>query len=237
VSANFWINSDSRRGVFFGLGGDRTWGDEGYYDGRGGWFEVNLRPNDVLRVTLGPSYSTRDVEMQYLAERVFGGSEARYLFGTLEQKTASLTLRADYALTPNLTVQLYGEPFVSAGKYRDFKRINDPKASRYRDRFRDFEGSEISYDASDGTYLIDEDRDGEVDYEISDPDFNVKAFNSNLVVRWEFSPGSLVYLVWSQGRSGTASDGSFSFRRDIQDLFEIHPHDIFLLKVSRWLSI
>jgi len=90
---------------------------------------------------------------------------------------------------------------------------------------------------TDGGYEVDEDMDGVADYRFGNPDFNFREWNSNLVARWEFSPGSLIYLVWSQGRVDFTSDGRFSARNGIDDLFRQHPHDIFLIKVSRWFSL
>jgi hypothetical protein len=136
---------------------------------------------------------------------------------------------------PSLTVQYYGAPFVSAGTYRDIKRITNARASEYRDRFHTFAANEIT--ASGGSYSIDEDADGTVDYSVGNRDFNVRDFNSNLVVRWEFQPGSLMYVVWSQARSDFAPDGRFALNNDSRALFDVHPHNIFLLKLSKWISL
>jgi hypothetical protein len=76
-----------------------------------------------------------------------------------------------------------------------------------------------------------------VDYRFGSPDFNFREFNSNLVVRWEFQPGSLLYLVWSQARDDVVSDGRFSLGDDLDDLFAVHPRNIFLIKVSKWFSL
>jgi hypothetical protein len=84
---------------------------------------------------------------------------------------------------------------------------------------------------------VDEDLDGVSDYSFDLPDFNFKQFRSNLVVRWEYLPGSLLYLVWSQGRTDSNAYGDFSFNRDFRDLFSITPDNVFLIKFSRWFSI
>ena len=89
-----------------------------------------------------------------------------------------------------------------------------------------------------GTFQVDENLDGGMDYEFGDPDFDFREFNSNLVVRWEYEPGSLVYLVWAQGRGDYALDRrDFDFARGLRDVFDTHPQNIFLIKVSRWLSL
>ena len=143
----------------------------------------------------------------------------------------------DYCITPNLTVQFYGSPFVSAGEYSEFKHITRPKADAYLDRFDTYDGGQVTYNSAAEEYSVDENTDGTDDYSFSNPDFNVRDFNSNLVVRWEFMPGSLLYLVWSQARSDYVARGDFDLNRDMEGLFDVHPHDIFLIKVVKWFSL
>jgi hypothetical protein len=232
---SFNFSTDSRKKISFSGGAWLNSGDEGFVHARSAWATLSWRPTDAVRFRFSPEWSTCEAEMQYVSTANFG-EEERYLFGNLDQKTASLTMRLDFCITPNLTVEFYGQPFVSAGKYSGFKRITSPRARRYRDRFHTFGEGEIEFDAEDEVYSIDEDGNGIDDYFIDNPDFNFKAFNSNLVVRWEFKPGSTLYLVWSQARSGSTMNGDFSFWRDMGDLFEVHPHNVFLVKVSHWFS-
>jgi hypothetical protein len=79
---------------------------------------------------------------------------------------------------------------------------------------------------------VDENRDGVFDYTIGYPDFNFKEFKSNLVLRWEYRPGSVLFLVWSQDRSGADPYGDFAFSRDMTNLYDITPRNIFLVKLS-----
>ncbi|MFC1851644.1 DUF5916 domain-containing protein [candidate division CSSED10-310 bacterium] len=90
---------------------------------------------------------------------------------------------------------------------------------------------------TDEVYYFDQDNDGFFDYDVSDPDFNVQYFISNLVLRWEYTPGSTLFVVWSQGREGYTPQGDFSFNQDMRDLFAVHPHNVFLIKLNYWLSI
>ena len=142
-----------------------------------------------------------------------------------------LTVRLNYSLTPDLSVQFYGQPFVAAGSYSRFKRITDPGTKDYDRRYHVFGDGEIGRDAA-GAYSVDEDGDGRPDYGFGNPDFNVLEFRSNLVVRWEYIPGSALFIVWSQGRNGFSPAGDFSFGRDVRDLFDIHPRNVFLIKFS-----
>ena len=235
-SPEVWVTSDTRRRVWVNAG---TWwsrGDEKSARQRETWLGLTWRPANALTLTLNPTLARNRSEMQYV-DTVSRGGEARSLFGRLDQKTSALTVRADLALTPNLTVQIYGAPFVSTGRYADLKRITSPRADAYRDRFRTFSAEEISLAAAADEYRVDEDRDGAVDYAFARPDFDYREFNSTLVLRWEYRPGSLLYVVWSQARLDEALRGGMpSFGRGLGQTFDVHPHDVFLVKLSKWVS-
>ena len=165
-------------------------------------------------------------------------SDTRYIFAELDQKTVSFTFRLNYTINPELSLEYYGQPFISAGKYTNFKRITDPNADKFENRFQLFSDNEITFNGTDNQYAIDEEPDGTDDYYIDNPDFNFRQFRSNLVIRWEYSPGSTLFLVWSQGRTSNASNGSFDYGNDMKDLFgETTAHNIFLLKFSYWFSL
>jgi hypothetical protein len=234
---NLWVNSDSRRTLFYGCGAYMDQRFDGAGDYREAWFELTVRPSNTLRVSLNPSLSHNRQDMQYIDALEFEGA-SRYVFGTLDQQTANLVCRLDLCLCPDLTIQYYAMPFVSKGRYRDFKRITDPRAAAYRDRYHAYRGQEIAHDTAEGIFSVDENLDGEGDYRFDDPDFDFREFNSNLVVRWEYTPGSLLYVVWSQGRGNYAlEEREFDFARGLRDIFDTHPHNVFLIKVSRWLSL
>jgi hypothetical protein len=234
--ANVWVNSDQRRRVYTSFGGSVGVAAEDSYDYREAWMDLSWLPQNALRITLSPFYSTEKNELQYVDELAYG-ADPRYLFGSLDQETFGLTARIDFTVTPNLTVQYYGAPFVSAGSYNEFKRITSPRADAYRDRFHTFGPTEIRHNAASDSLLVDENGDGAVDYGFPNPDFDFRDFNSNLVVRWEFQPGSTVYVVWQQARSETVPHGTFSVHNDLGGLFDVHPHNVFLIKVNKWFSL
>jgi hypothetical protein len=187
-------------------------------------------PSSALQISLNPMYAVNHSILQYVGTKIYE-SNPRYIFGTIDQTTLGLTLRFSYCLTPDLTIQYYGMPFVSAGRYKDFKRITDSRAKDFGQRYRLF-GEDAAYDESGQRFVVDENRDGTADYVFADPDFNFRQFRSNLVLRWEYVPGSVLYVVWSQGRTGYVIDGSFDFGRDFDGLFGLHPHNVFLVKFS-----
>jgi len=157
--------------------------------------------------------------------------EDRYLFGSMAQKVLSMSLRINYNLTPDLTIQYWGQPFFCAADYSDFKMITSPMAEELTDRYHLFDNNQISQ--ADGTYLVDEDLNGTVDYSFGNPDFNFDEFLSNLVLRWEFVPGSTLYIVWSQTRDAFVPTGEFELRNNFNTLFrDNRAYDVFLVKFS-----
>ena len=159
------------------------------------------------------------------------GSKTDYIFARIHQKTLSASLRINYNITPDLSIQYWGQPFLSSGKYTEFKKITNGRAGYYTDRFRVFPASEINYNSPSDQYQVN-DQSGNTLYTFDQPDFNVKAFLSNLVVRWEYNPGSTLYLVWSQNRNQSVQNGNFDLASDMRDLFNNKPYNVFLLKAS-----
>jgi len=230
---NFWGNlqTDMRRKVRFSLMGQtyrRDNGDSRSVNVQGG---ITVVPSRAFNASLMPSYGASANELQYIATPDVGGA-SRYVFSRVEQKTVGLTVRLNYSLTPDLSVQFYGQPFVAAGEYSRFKAITDPKSPVWSDRYHMYGAGEIAYDDASGSYLVDEDADGTAEFSFGRPDFNVLEFRSNLVVRWEYRPGSALFLVWSQGRAGYDTLGSFDFGRDFGNLFDAPARNVFLIKLS-----
>ena len=131
----------------------------------------------------------------------------------------------NYTINPELSIEYYGQPFVSAGKYSAFKKITQPDAGKFKERFYEYAQDELAYDPSTNTYTVN---DGG-NYSFGSPDFNFRQFRSNLVVRWEYLPGSTIYLVWSQGRTSSDTNGLFSYGTDMKALFQKSPQNVFLV--------
>ncbi len=236
LSINFNISTDQSKKVIFNTGFYKGIGDEKFYRISEYWGTLRLRPMNSLSASISPEYGINNSELQYVSTAVNSGA-TKYLFGTLDMKTISVTFRINYTINPELSIEYYGQPFVSAGNYSDFKKITDPRATKFTDRYYSFSDDEIGFDAGSNRYSVDENNDGSEEYSYVNPDFNFRQFRSNLVVRWEYHPGSTLYLVWSQGRTSSAYTGVFSYRNDMKDLFGINPQNIFLLKFSYWFSL
>jgi hypothetical protein len=182
------------------------------------------------------AYSAEKENFQYVTRKTFTG-DPRYIMAYIDRKTLEFTFRAEYGITPELTIQYYGSPYISTGVYKDFKYITDAREVDYKKRFHQYSGQEITLDATSNLYQIDETGDGVSDYKFSNPDFNFMEFRSNFVVRWEYKLGSILYLVWQHSRTGRDSDPDHSLGNNFGNLWDIYPTDIFMLKFNYWFSL
>lgn len=156
----------------------------------------------------------------------------RYVFGRIDQTVLSSEIRLNWTFTPMLTLQAYLQPFIAVGAYDRFKELARPRVYAY-----DIYGegtSAISY--SEGRYTVDPDGTGTArSFSFWNPDFNVKSLRGTIVLRWEYHPGSLLYLVWTQNRADYSHPGDLRLGRDLGDLLSAPGDNIFLVKVSyRW---
>jgi len=233
---NLNISTDQSKKTSFNIGGYLGLGDVKSYTNQQYWMGLNVRPMNALSITFSPTLSIMNSSLQYV-EATQVNSNPRYIFAELDQKTASITFRINYTINPELSLEYYGQPFVWAGNYTNFNRTTSTNASKFKDRYHIFTANEIKYTANENTYAITEDGNSIPEYSITNPNFNFRQFRSNLVIRWEYSPGSTVFLVWSQGRTSSDTNGSFEYGQDMKDLFAIQPHNVFLIKFSYWFSI
>lgn len=194
-----------------------------YYRGDGGRSEsINLSPELDLKVSsrfttsLSPSWSHNRDNTQYFGTFNDAGGNPHYTFAHLDQKTLSLTWRLGYTFTPNTSLQVYASPFISKGTYSDVREIASPRAVAYDHRYQPYADPAVAADPGG---------------------FNFQQFRSNVVFRWEYRPGSTLFLVWSQGRENSANvQGTKSFGGDFGDLFNQRANDTFLVKVSYWFA-
>ncbi|MCC7033257.1 MAG: carbohydrate binding family 9 domain-containing protein [Acidobacteria bacterium] len=208
----FYANTDHRKALSFSY--------NGYYeaDGQGTARRhmnpsINLRPSSALALSAGLRYERNEDDAQWVSNVDDADGARHYVFGRIDQKTVAMTLRFNYTMTPNLSLQTYAEPFVSAGDYSTFRELVDGRAARYPDRYRP--------------------------YDYTGPaDFNIRSFRTTNVLRWEYKPGSQLFLVWQQGRFDDVSDhGTFQFNRDVGGLFRSPSRNVFLVKFTYWVNM
>ena len=241
---HFWslsAGTDNRKPVVLQTNLDygRSIGDRGYnYDV---YETVNLKPRSNVSISLGPAYSYSNGSQQYvttvddpLATNFYG---KRYVFSNLVQQTLSMDTRLDVTFSPDLTLQLYAQPFISSGAYSAFKEFDAP-----RQIHKTVYGAGRGTITTTGTgesrvYTIDPDGAGPSNpFSIGNPDFSFRSLRGNAVLRWEYRPGSTLFFVWNQNRSDAVSVGDFDFTRDRQALFDAHPDNIFVVKMNYYLG-
>jgi len=213
----FGFSGDSRKSIVPGLS---TWANA-----RDGWDSYNYGVNPYFNIrvasrfsgSLGITYQRNIDDRQWLRNYgVAGNDSTHYTVGHLSQETLNLTTRINFTASPTLSFQFYGSPFVSVGEYSDWREVSAPRHEEYDSRFSPF-----TMGGDPGSY-----------------DFNFKQFRSNFVMRWEYRPGSTLFLVWGQGREqGNQDLGNFRGFRDYQNLFSAHPANTFLIKASYWFSL
>jgi hypothetical protein len=176
---------------------------------------LQVRVSSRTTPSLGVSYSRNQDNTQFYGNFRDSTGSTHYTFAHLDQTTVGLTFRLDYTASPTLTFQIYVNPFVSKGTYSDVREVANGRAENYADRFKPYPGA------------------------AADPGgFNYKAFNSNTVLRWEYRPGSSLYLVWTQARQdGEDFEGDRTFFGDVYRLLQAPPSDTFLIKVAHWFDL
>lgn len=231
ISSWYSLETDNRKKIKFILNYDHYWGDQRYCDFEDYSLSIVYRPSNALTITVSPVYNIGKNDLQYVTDLTYNNNK-RYIISNIERKEISTVIRLDVSLTPELTIQYYGQPFVFSAHYSDYKMVTSPRARKVENQYYPFTGNEIQFNPADNTVEIDENRDGLIDYSFDNPDFSFFQFRSNLVIRWEFLPGSTAYLVWSQGRTGDDTMGKLTYRQGVNDLFNIYPQNIFLFKIS-----
>ncbi|TPV94492.1 MAG: carbohydrate binding family 9 domain-containing protein [Myxococcales bacterium FL481] len=230
-NANLGIRSDERRrarGNLIAYGGASP--------AQGSWelgsnldFSVLARSN--LELSLGPSFSQRLGQLQYVTATEDAEAVDHYVLGRIQQTTLGVTLRVNYTITRNLSMQIYAQPFTSSGRYDQFKEPDDHQAQDFDDRFHVLSGPEIA--RADDEYTVT--RAGYT-YTFDAPDFDFRELRSNFVLRWEYVPGSTLSFIWSQGRAASGSDGRFDVARDIEDMADAEGEHVLLLKLGHWFG-
>jgi Domain of unknown function (DUF5916)/Carbohydrate family 9 binding domain-like len=205
-----YVNFDERRPLFLGYGGFVGGDGQGTFQFNGNP-TITWRPNRAARVQAGLRFNLNNDDAQWIENESDAAGVTRYVFGRLQQRTVAMTFRANYTMSPNLSFQSYAEPFVSAGRYSKFRVLADGRAAEYPDRF-------LPYPYADNA------------------DFNFRSFRTTNVLRWEYRPGSALFVVWQQGRQERQEFGDFRFGRDFGDLFTAPSRNTFLVKFSYWFN-
>jgi hypothetical protein len=207
------FDGDARRALKPGIDVRVATGDEGRSWAAQGAIGLEGRIGTRTSLELGASYERRSDDTQWV--RNFGATfsdTTHFTFAALAQDILGITMRANMTVTPALSLQLYAQPFIASGAFTDWREMVDPRNRSYAARYAPYGGG-------------------------ADPaGFNQKQFNSNAVLRWEYRPGSVLFVVWQQGRFDQRDPATFEAGRDLRNLFFTHPDNTLLVKLSYWFN-
>jgi hypothetical protein len=230
-TSSLYVRTDGSEKIYFDLNANAAVAD--HQSARSVFLQpsATVMPSNNLKFSLSVSYSDNTDNLQYIDTKTVNGRNLSVL-GSLHQQTFGATFRVDYIITPELSLQYYGSPFASVGKYSDFKIVTRPRAGEYSDRFAllQTEGDGTQIDARTAGDAPDA-------FTFGNPDFSFSQFHSNLVFRWEYRPGSQLYFVWSDEMTSYLNPRLSTIHDALGRLSDVYPNGIFLLKFNYWFSM
>jgi hypothetical protein len=179
--------------------------------------QLDLKLSSRFTASASFDWSKNDNGHQWYGNATDSLGVTHYGFARLQQTTTGITARLGYTISPTMTLQVYAQPFIAKGTYSDVRELSaTPRAAEYADRFQPYYDQAVAADPGG---------------------FNYKQFRSNVVFRWEYLPGSILFVVWTQGREGVVgAEGNANFFGDVSDLFRLRADNTFLVKLSYWLN-
>ncbi|HEX9894551.1 MAG TPA: DUF5916 domain-containing protein [Gemmatimonadales bacterium] len=230
--------SDSRKSLRGELTAWYSWSEVGGW----GWAldpRITFRPQGAFDLTLQMSWRRNQADAFYVtqapdpaAAATFGG---RYVFGSLGQQSLNTTLRLNWVLSPNLSLQWYAQPLLATGDYNGFKALERPSAYRFQTYGEN--ASTLDFDPETLQYTADADGDGPaVPIRFGNPDFRIRSLRSNVVLRWEYRPGSTLFLVWNHNRGSQIFDPSWGGLDDLWGLRTDPQQNILQIKLNYYLN-
>jgi hypothetical protein len=235
-NVNFNINSDQTKKISFNVGGYFRTDVSGEYD-YDYWASFDIRPATFIQLSISPEMVFQKDTDQYVdtfedpqASQTYNN---RYVFADVDQTSFYTTFRLDWTFSPEMSLQTYVRPFITSGDFYHYKEFTKP----YGYDFAIYGDDRGTIQKISDTYNVDPDGDGPAQsFSFNNRDFNFKSFQTNAVFRWEYQPGSTLYVVWQQDRSASTMQHNFRLGRDINRLFKAHPTNIFLIKFSYWFG-
>lgn len=233
---NISFSNDSRSNIWIasGISGD---GNQIGSNSISGFIDMDWRPSTSLTISVGPSIRKDFVKNQWINsfddkeyQQTYG---KRYIFGEMNQTTLSANIRINYSFTPEISLQMYIQPYFSVGDYEDFNYLEKSRSANYL-KFAE-NGSKIEQNGN--KYKISTVGNNTKNFEFDNPDFNYKSFKANAVLRWEVKAGSILYLVWTHDQVNEYDPGNFEFGKDFKNLMTSQSNNVYMLKFSYWLDI
>jgi hypothetical protein len=187
--------------------------------------------SDRFTITARSVYDNSVDHHQFVTRTKNIAGTSKYLVGTIDRNTLSSTLRCEYFVSPEISIQYYGNPYASIGRYENFREVADAGNRSLDKRYVGLNHFPIA----GNSYSLQ--KKGTPEYTISNPDFNFREFSSNLVGRWEFRPGSTLYLVWTNTRSAYSNQLNQSIWKSFGNIPGVNSQNVFMVKFSYWFSL
>jgi len=240
--SNVFVQTNQNKPVNLGVGA--------FYsrDAAGTWLsnlnsQIAVRASSALSLSLTPNYSSGRSAAQYVQQvrdsiappSTYG---VRYVFAQLRQHQMDVSLRLNATFSRVLSLELFAQPFTFSGAYTGLKELAAPRTFDFATYGRT-NGSTISYDSASAVYTVKPVGAQPTDsFTVSNPDFRTRSVRVNAVLRWEYRPGSTLFVVWTQNREGDFADPSFDAARDLgRELLKDRPTNVLLVKLNYWLNL
>jgi hypothetical protein len=233
---DYFVNTDESKKISFGMGYENQLSDDKVSNLHEFNTHLNWKITPSFQVSPEFRFINSTNDYQYIPNSELE-DQARYLLGRLNRKTYEFTFRLNYAITPDFTIQYYGSPYITMGQYSEFKSLEDPDTKDPDKVFRTYGPDELTCNADTRTYALSDGIDPDPDLSFENPDFNFRELRSNLVARWEYRPGSVLYLVWTHDRTSFEDVTNDELGYNFKGLFNEHPENVFLIKFSYWFSL
>ncbi len=224
-----FLQTNPSRNLFAAFGSRYIWGEDQISNITRQTFYLLLRIGENLSLSSKTVYQTNRDYHQYAGRVKLESGDRGYIVGEIDQNILVSTLRLEYFITPELSLQYYGSPYASIGKYDNFRRVNKGSSRNLDERYIDLDAT-----LDDAIYTFTEEGDS---YRMYNPDFTFKEFNSNLVARWEFRPGSTLYFVWNNTLSDYQRGYDPSIGRVWGDVFSSNSANVFMMKFTYWFAL
>ena len=249
LGGDLGFRTDSRARVSVRGNVNLSRGREGTGDQFRSSLQFSIRPSSKMQLEVGPNFSTQTDGKQYVGRTgvlsYAPTSGQRYLFADLEQKSFSMVTRLNLTFTPYLSLQLYAQPFLSSVDYVSYKQLEAPETFDFdvfdEGTYAELAGQPLCQGGricqSGDQQFVDFDSDGVADYSFNDRDFNQRSLIGNVVLRWEYRPGSTIFVVWQHEQFERADRGDFSLGRDVGALLGAPSSDAFIIKMNYWLGL
>jgi hypothetical protein len=232
TSFEYFVQTNSTKDLFLGAGSNYDWYDNDLSKSIHHTFFASVQIGNNFTITSNTEYLITINNNQYITQKLLNDKQ-RYIVGKIDRKTLFTTLRMEYFITPELSLQYYGSPYASTGKYLDYKEVDQAHAKNVDERYRILDHSITP----DGKIQLQPKNESYPPFSISNPDFNFQEFRSNFVARWEFLPGSTMYLVWTHERTRSENRVNPSVTNSFKEIFTVKPQNAFMLKISYWFSL